>query len=77
MEKEKEKKFYVSSHNKMLDKETRRAISRIMLALETYTNYLELENVQKALVRDTILNQVNRLVRVTKNYNTIIFGKEE
>jgi hypothetical protein len=46
-----------------------------MDVVEKYTNYLELEDERKAIVRDTILNQINRLIRVARHKQTIIFGR--
>jgi len=45
-----------------------------MLIIEKYTNYEDLTPDKKDIVRDTVLNQINRLSRVVGSHNTIIFG---
>ena len=56
------------------DRETRLAIAKIMEVVEGFTDYHDLEPMQKAMVRDTIMNQINRLARVLRTKNTMIFN---
>lgn len=72
-----EKRLFVSSQEKNIERETKRCIRKIMSVIETYTDYDDLELIKKSLVRDTVLNQINKLVRVTKTINTIVFEDKE
>ena len=67
----------VSTIDKELNNETSRAIRKVMEVIERYTDYDELEADRKAIVRDTVLNQINRLVRVAKHKQTISFNRKE
>ena len=71
------KVYYMGSMDKTIAIETNRSIKRVMEIIERYTNYLDLEDDRKAIVRDTILNQINRLVRVTKHKQTVVFNQGE
>ena len=53
----------VGSVDRELNNETSRAIRKVMETLERYTNYDVLDPDVKNIVRDTVLNQINRLVR--------------
>lgn len=57
--------------------ETNKAIRRILEVLENHTNLLELESDRKAVVRDTVLNQINKLARIIKHKQTMIFEQKE
>ena len=59
------------------ERETRLVIRKIMEVLEGHTNYLSLEETKKTYVRDTVLNQVNRLSRVMRTKNTMVFNTSE
>jgi len=71
------KKIIVGSIDKELNNETSRTIRKVMEILERYTNYETLDADRKAIVRDTVLNQINRLVRVAKHKQTLTFSNEK
>lgn len=56
------------------ERETRLAIAKIMEVIEGYTDYNDLEPAKKMLVRDTIMNQINRLSRAMRTKNTMVFN---
>jgi len=70
------KRVIVSSIDKELNNETSRAIRKVMEVIERYTDYDKLELDKKSIVRDTVLNQINRLVRVAKHKQTMTFNNE-
>lgn len=70
------KVYHINSLDKTIAIETNRSIKRVMDVVERYTDYMELEEDKKAIVRDTILNQINRLVRVTKHKQTMVFNNK-
>jgi hypothetical protein len=45
-----------------------------METLEVYTNIKELPEKEKGVVRDTVLNQVNKLARVVKHKQVMVFN---
>jgi hypothetical protein len=59
--------------DKVVSIETSKTIRKVMEVLEGYTNFLDLEVEKKAIVRDTVLNQINKLSRVVKHKQTIRF----
>jgi hypothetical protein len=67
----------VSTVDKELNNETSRAIRKVMETIERYTNYDVLDVDIKDIVRDTVLNQINRLVRVAKHKQVMAFTKDE
>ena len=70
------KRVVVGTVDKELHNETSRTIRKVMEILERYTNYETLDADRKAIVRDTVLNQINRLVRVVKHKQTLTFMNE-
>jgi hypothetical protein len=69
-----EKRVFIKSSDRSVQNETSRSIRKVMETVERYTNYDQLDPMDKDRVRDTILNQMNRLVRIVKNKQTIVFG---
>lgn len=69
-----EKRVYLKSADRSIQNETSRSIRKVMETIEKYTNYNELDLMNRDIVRDTILNQMNRLVRIVKHKQTIVFG---
>lgn len=67
----------ISTIDKELNNETSRAIRKVMETLERYTNYDTLDSDPKNIVRDTILNQINRLARVARHKQTMTFMKDD
>jgi len=70
------RRVVVGTIDRELNNETSRAIRKVMEIIEKYTDYEELEVEKKAIVRDTVLNQINRLVRVAKHKQTMTFSNE-
>ena len=68
--------IYATSNDNLLNAETGKAIKRVMEVIERYTDYLDLEDDRKAIVRDTVLNQINGIVRISKHKQTMIFNKD-
>ena len=64
----------IGSEQKAVANETSRAIRRIMGAIEKYTNYYDLEEIQRDVIRDTVLNNLNRIERVVKRKQQIKFN---
>jgi len=67
----------VGTVDKELNSETSRTIRKVMEIIERYTNYDTLDTDRKAIVRDTVLNQINRLIRVAKHKQTLNFTSEK
>lgn len=69
------KKLYVQSGgDAFISSETSRAIRKIMEMIEKYTDYKELPDEKRDIIRDTILNQINKLSRVIKHKQTLVFN---
>jgi len=77
MESNSRRKVIIGTVDKELNNETSRTIRKVMEILERYTNYETLDPDRKAIVRDTVLNQINRLVRVAKHKQTLTFTNEK
>lgn len=71
------RKVVLGTIDRQLNSETSRSIRKVMEVIERYTNYEELDADRKAIVRDTVLNQINRLVRVAKHKQTMNFSSEK
>jgi len=68
------RRVVLGSTDRELNNETSRVIRKIMGVIERYTDYQQLEDDKRSIVRDTVLNQINRLVRVARHKQTIYFG---
>lgn len=69
------RRIVVGTVDRELNNETSRTIRKVMEILERYTNYETLDVDKKNIVRDTVLNQINRLVRVAKHKQTVKFNE--
>jgi len=69
------KKVVLNKTKRDIQIETNRVIRKIMDVIERYTDYQTLDEDRRAIVRDTVLNQINKLVRITRNKHTMIFDK--
>lgn len=70
------RKVILGTVDKEVHNETSRTIRKVMDVLERYTNYDTLDADRKDIVRDTVLNQINRLVRVVKHKQVLNFSNE-
>lgn len=61
--------------SRIIKNETNRSIRKVMEAVEKHTNYNELDEDVKELLRDTILNQINKLSRVISHKRTMNFNR--
>ena len=74
---EKEKRtVYMSNPDREIRQATGTGVRKVMEVIETYTNYNELEDIPRNIVRDTILNQLNMVARVAKHKNTMVFEQQ-
>ena len=71
------KRVILGNIDRELGNETNRSIRKIMEVIERYTDYESLYSDRKSIVIDTVLNQINRLVRVTKHKQTLVFRDKE
>jgi len=72
-----EKRVYIRSADRNINNETSRSIRKVMEVIEKYTNYEDIDDDVKCIVRDTVLNQINGLVRRVKHKQTIVFGEQD
>ena len=66
---------FSQGNDRALNAETGKAIKHVMEVIERYTDYLDLDDDRKAVVRDTVLNQINGIVRIAKRKQTMVFNK--